>query len=313
MIVAFAVDPDALALPGRDAGVRLAAHERLLRWWAHLGILVYPGDSLRGSNLYAAIRHLPGDLRKRWEAAFQVGWHGASHQAADVGTVEDAEGLTRLKGQVSLACLEEQRAVRMGLPAERSCRRIPRAEIEICRLECVDATEAFKRSEKLADGWIDASTKVDQVWRSRFSRMAKWASRVVVVDRYGAVKHARDPSRSGFSRLLLELDREGPGARVQVYSEMGKGSGADKLIGALGDVAGKLSWCGVREMELTLVSENHFWEAAHDRYIRFDGKVCAVGVGVCELLSGEAVSRRSTFRLMRHGPESQDLERRLAD
>lgn len=313
MIVAFAVDPGALALPARDAGVRLAAHERLLRWWAHLGILVYPGDRLRSTRLYEAISELPVDLRKRWAAAFQVGWHSGAQPEVDLSTVESASGLSRMKGHVTLACLDEQRALKMGLPVERPCRVVPKAEIEICRLECVDATDTFQRSERLADGWIDAGTSVDEVWQIRFSRMSRWASQVVIVDRYGALQHARAPHRSGFRRLLTELDRDGPGARVHIYSEVGRVVSADRLAEALGAAAEEFTWRGLQEITLTLVSENHYWEIAHDRYIRFDQKLCSVGVGLCELLSGDEVTRRSTFRLMRHGPESRDLERRLTE
>src|SRR5262245_48282905 len=105
MIVAFAVDPEALALAEPPDPTRLQAHNRLIQRWERLGVLVYAGQRPAESELSVAVAKLPVKARKLWQEALlsrrtrrgPVGWQGLQ-------ATESIEDLDPLGNAVQVAC-----------------------------------------------------------------------------------------------------------------------------------------------------------------------------------------------------------------
>src|SRR5262245_54704297 len=117
MIVPFALDPEALALPSQPDPARFQAHIRLLHRWERLGVLIHVGASAEDCEVARAVGELPQKARKLWQEALQrfrmrpgpPGW-GGLHLA------ETFADLAPLGNFARLACLEETRAHYLGLP-----------------------------------------------------------------------------------------------------------------------------------------------------------------------------------------------------
>lgn len=311
MIVAFAVDPEALPLPGLDAGVRLAVHRRLLKRWRRQGVLVHPGPRLSESRLMAAIHALPVDLRKLWKETLTAAWRLPATALMEFSEVERAEDLRPLKDVVHLACLDETRALCVGLPPGQPCTRLPLIDVEICRLESVDATEAFERADALGEGWVEAGVRVADLWADRFARAARHARNVVVVDRYAAQNHVSTPT-SGLRRLLVNLDGDARAANVRIYSQAPERNEVEAVERAVDSTIRELARGGVSEVRLLLVPFDSFEHLAHDRYVRFDDKVCSIGTGL-EVLERDTVRRRASWHLVLHDRVTRTAEERLRD
>lgn len=312
MIVTFAVDPEALSEGGQEPGVRLGNHERLLRRWQRQGVLVYSGARLQDSQLMAAIRALPVDLRKRWQETFLIAWHRPDPGLVELAGVQQRRQLEALKGRVNLACLEATRAACVGLEGQEFARKLPEIDVEICRLAGVDVTEAFTGADRMSGSYVEAGSKVDRVWEERFLRLARQGKQVVVVDRYAAHGHTHDPKRSGLRRLLVNLDGVAGGVMVRLYSRVPDRQPVDAVEAALSLLLTSLSRGGVREFTLFLTPDDQFEHLGHDRYVRFESKLVSVGVGL-EVLEGQVVRRRTTCTLLTHDEGTRRVEQELEE
>lgn len=310
MIVAFGVDPEALSLLQFDLGTRHAFHKRLLKHWRRQGVLIHPGPKLNGTGLRQAIDKLPVDIRKLWKATLTSAWRQAVTGVAELSDVQCAEDLRPFKGLLDLACLEETRATCVGLKHDESSFKVLDIAVEVCRIECVDATEAFGQADALAQSHIEPGVAVSDLWRDRFGRLARHSSHIVLVDRYAAQSHATNPAESGLRRLLVNVDREGSGVIVRLCSQLPDKTTVDAVEHSVTSVVSELRHGGIREIRVTLAPYKMFEHLAHDRYLRFDDKVVAIGVGL-EVFERKVVRRRSTCQLTLHDIANRKAEERL--
>jgi hypothetical protein len=232
--------------------------------------------------------------------------------AAELSEVQRLEDLTPFKDLVSLACLDDVRAACVGLPNGQPCTHLGAIDVEICRLDCVDDTQAFERADALGQGWVEAGVRVADLWSERLARPARHARNVVVVDRYAAQNHLTRPADSGLRRLLVNLDRDAAAVPVRIYSQIPDAHDVEAVERVVDSTVRELSRGGVREVRLLLVPFESFEHLGHDRYVRFDDKLCAIGTGL-EVLEKEKVRRRASWQLLLHDRVTRTDEEKLTD
>ncbi|MDY0061159.1 MAG: hypothetical protein RBU45_15230 [Myxococcota bacterium] len=321
MLVRFGLEPDALHLHGQSERERLALHRRLLDALSPIGILVHQGATFGESDISQAISALPIQLRKRWQVLVTrlrrtpgpAHWPGLSsiNRAADLGS---------LRSLLDLALLEQARAESLGLPAEELSFR-PEDGAEIAPLVVADQATAVRSALHLAQAEIAAGTKVTALWDERFSRLAATSRTIVVVDSYAVQNLLCEGghTRSGLHRLMVELDGCGGKPRkLTVYSSCKTtpnyaaqpSPDADACRDALERVSVGLRRGGLHQVELYLLPEKDFSKIKHDRCLRFDKTICAIGTGL-EVLTGREVPRIATFSLREETDGSRGVERSL--
>lgn len=155
MIVEFVVDPQALSMPSVDAPVRRATHDAFLRLWAHVGVLVYSGTRLENSDLATALAKLPQDVRKRWEIALKQNRHMPGPSGwAGLECMECVRDLAPLEDAVDVACVNEVRAVFLGVLENEASRVFASPRIEIVRFDCANQSES-----RLPRKWLQSPSK----------------------------------------------------------------------------------------------------------------------------------------------------------
>lgn len=309
MIVYFAIDTDALERSSSDLVSQLAAHSRIISLWRDVGVLVYDGSNLIESEFVAAVNQLPQPLKVRWQQALK-------HQrklAAGKGqvrlcTMTEPNELVSLQGRVDVACLEETRALCLGLPEGNTSIRCKHSGLELCRFDVADQCESFKNARELSLADIVKGKKIDALWRERFDRLASLChTGVTVVDRYAMDSHRnRNDGYSGLRKLLVELDRKSRGIGVYIYSAVQVVSHND-LVSSLESLVKSLNGTGIRNVTLYLGDDREFGRIAHHRYLRFDDAICDIDVGL-EVFAGESVYRNCIFKLKQKSESIEQIE-----
>lgn len=313
MIIRFAVDPEALAMQSFPAPLRRSLHDNMLRLWSRLGVLVHSGKSFEQSQLSAAIRELPQDVRKMWLAAIKQNriqqgppnWSG-------VTSLEAPEDLGASTKNIDVLCLDEVRAALLGLPEEQESIQLSSSNLELVRFDCVNRANVFLQAEELANEPIEKDTKILEVWRQRFDRLARLSRHIVLMDRFALESaHKRGDPHSGLRRFLMELNKSANTCGVVIYTSV-KEFQPHELIGHFTQIWQSVPSGGVRKVQLYLVDDRDFMGIAHDRYIRFEKTVCEIGMGI-DILTGQKVWRTSSFSLKPLNRVVRDVETALRE
>lgn len=313
MIIRFAVDPEALAMRNFPAPLRRSLHDNMLRLWANVGVLVYTGRAFEQSQLSVALRELPQDIRKMWLLALKQNriQQGPPHWKG-IRALESPEELSALTKAIDILCLDEVRAALLGLPEEEESIQLDANNLELVRFDCVNRALVFQEAEELAREPIEKGTKVLDVWKQRFARLARLSRHVVVMDRF-ALESAfkRGDKHSGIRRFLMELNQTAETSGVTVYASV-KEFSSRKLRDHLEGIWRELPKGGIRKIQLYLVDDRDFMTIAHDRYVRFEKSVCEIGIGL-DILTGPKVWRTSSFSLKPLSRVVRDVETALRE
>ncbi|MCA9520319.1 MAG: hypothetical protein KC609_05080 [Myxococcales bacterium] len=298
ILVSFSVDADALRASELPLPLRIATHRRLLDCWQRYGVLVLFGPSLEESAVFSALTDLPQALRKRWQELLKRGRRRvASPRNGDPSRVESLAELAPLARGVELFCFDEVRAHVLGVPEDAFSIALDDGAVEICRFDCADQAEAFRRAERLGEREIEAQSLVANVWSERFAPLLEHSRTLTVVDRY-ALKGLvdRPDGQSGLRRLLTEIDAGDRARQLTLFSASQVDYSHSALLGAIDDRVKACRRGGLREVKLYLSDDRSFGRIAHYRYLRFDQTLCQLDVGL-DVLAGREVYRTCTFRL----------------
>jgi hypothetical protein len=133
---------------------------------------------------------------------------------------------------------------------------------------------------------------VEQLWKERFSRMAKLARWVIIVDSYAL----DDDNVAGLKQFLLRLDAESQTkTKVTLYAAYGR-NGQSKIDAAsrVSEIRKHLCRGGVGDIDLWLLESRDFnRHVLRDRFIVFDHLVVEIGHGVT--LFTERIAPPMTF------------------
>ena len=276
MLVQFAIETEAI-----NDSANAAHLKRLLDHWERFGILVYPrrGDT----SITKAIAKLAPTPRKLWQSMWTkvVKNNGKAFRCVpsdgvifDWESIETTDALAASSNEFEVAILEETRAYVLEIPDGESKWY---GQVEGMRLEDIDISEKFSRSEMLSNAPIGVGESIKDVWLQRFQRLAAYSSEVVVVDQYAG----RNNSINGLLRLLRFLDQDTKNCQVTVYSSADR-SGKDTqfIESRIRAETARFGGDGIGSVSVHLIDELDFKKVAHDRHIRFGNSVIRIGRGI---------------------------------
>jgi len=306
VLVTFSIDP--AALHDRDAGAFPGVHTRLIRLWEKYGVLIVPGEKLTASQLSQAIEKLPLTPRKLWKEAIRQNlrrkclpsWSGVSQTSA-------LDDLRRVDGALDVLLVGQELGSVLGIHVRGSVATF--GSVEVGELLEVDNVPKFLASVDLCCADIGRGESVQQIWDSRFKRLADFTSSAAVVDRYAANDFWTNRGDSGLHWLITQLSRSSVTELAIFFARQERLREGD-VIASLRECADSVVPSNLRRI-LAYVNDDAVMRAyAHERWLRFGKTVCQLGPGI-EVLSGQATWRMATCTIKAQGAATRDSETEL--
>jgi hypothetical protein len=252
---------------------------------------MHDGASFEDSRTKQALDDLPQKLVPLWQELLERlpvipgpnGWNGLIDNTSAC--------LDSVASTAEVALVDDTKAeVDFGLPeADFSVRLAAYNNIEICRWWAVQHALAFNAAGALSAQHILAKQSYADIWKSRFSALARAPiKQIVVVDRYAASQHYECPQGilSGFERFVRLLDGDATGNRyITLFSawadELNKRRVKIEDIGSeMHLVLSRLAHNRVKRIKVVMLPNTVFGDIHHDRFIRFGEYVWDIGVGI---------------------------------
>jgi hypothetical protein len=307
MIVRFAVDSDALGMNSPETLIGLSNHQRLIECWEDWGILIHEED------FENSIKALPPLRQTLWKDALRVNRHAlfpnSQHSLSKVMTSED---LSLFTGHLDLACLDEVRAVLVGMPEEETSFMAEGLGLEVCRIDLADRSRAFGTSRELSKEPIISGTRVDDVWQERFAMLEAFSRHITLADRYCIERHkycASRQRRSGLRKIITTLGQAGQTHSLNVCCSDYNCKEHDAVT-LLRDLVQSMNQGGLDSVRLYVAPETFFKRHFHYRYLRFDRTMCQLDTGT-EALEGVRVTKLCAFSVLPYNRAKKQLEEDL--
>ena len=310
MLVKFAIDPEALN------NAENAAFDSLYRnWWGPHGVLADPqglGSALDCNSKYS------DELRVARDNFEKNGWP-LFHKICPIewqSILGDSDNdLAKYSGEFSLALLDNDRADLLDVPKgnsgkySRNC-----GGVEAARFQHADLSTNFASAKLLSEQAIHIEQNTADLWRERFQNLVRYSNgnqQITIVDRYIAsnIYYNHNYNHNELFRLLELISADSSGCSVTIFSSDSRVNDfayvKDRIESALERIG--LRKDGISRLTVFICNDDVFGRSAHDRYIRFDGMTCAIGVGI-EIFRYDVVRRETEFSLK--SPEHFETYRR---
>lgn len=301
MLVPFVIDVDSLAPDQAWTPAQLqTCHQSLLDVWQRIGILKHDADNFETSRLKRAVQQLPQKIRPQWLAMLE------HNRPLPCGNEWDGNvtpgNIHQLSGIAQVALVEDIRAeVDFKLPEEALFSTVQSASnVEICRIQSAALAKTFQEALAKSTTHIEPSETFRDIWTHRFKSLAYAPIKnVVVVDRYAIGQLFNPPHQqlSGLDRFLRLLDADASGNRhVTLYSswaDLRRETGMAELEKELKMIMGRLQFHNVKRLKVLMLPNTVFSDVAHDRFIRFEGLVWDIGLGL-KIFEGAFTAERSS-------------------
>jgi hypothetical protein len=282
MIARFAIEP-AVFMDARNDNIDIEANDsRLFECWKLHGVLHWSEDA---SEFSLAISQLPVTRRKRWTAVMGSDiYRRVFVKDADFGSLlKNEAALIGLSQYVDVICLEETRAACFGLPEDEISVQNGHG-VEICRINHVDRSVAFRRAAETWSDHIYSGTDVDQIWKARFEGLLRFASSISIVDRYcvkNSVLSLRYGRSSALQAFLRRIGGVGGARRkaVNIYSSLNELTFAEAQ-GHLEMISQAHTMPSIASLHLHMAEDKVFQTVSHDRFLRCGPIVTGIGKGI---------------------------------
>lgn len=305
VLVPFVIDAESLAPdPGWTPAQFLNCHQSLLDTWQRIGILKHDADSFETSRLNQAVQQLPQKIRPLWLAMLQRNPPLACGNGWD-GNVTSSN-INQLDGIARVALVDDARAeVDFGLSEEvLSYPTQSNPNVEVCRILAAAHAKTFQDALAKSTAHIEPKETFGDIWMQRFKSLAcAPLKRIVIVDRYAVGQLFNPPHQqlSGLERFLRLLDADASGPRhVTVYSSwanLSRATGMDEIESEFKLLISRLRRGTIRQLKVVMLPNLVFGDVAHDRFVRFEGLVWDIGLGLKVFEGAFAVERSSaTFK-----------------
>ena len=305
IFIYFLVDTEALDKNHDDVNT----HRRLLVNWRDHGVLVCPEESPDTSRLKHKIEAMPQTVRKLWQEAFRRNRKTIVRFCLpNLETLFEIERVRDFVGKANLLCLEHTKADLLadmaGLDGYDGKFHPPGIEIEVVRFGDSDQSESFLQARQFANRPIAEGERVDDVWRERFAPFLDSYQHGALVDKYALIEHDRfvhkDDKRvkSGIYRLLGELGAHEMKHSFKIIAAtdpLAKQS-HEYFVSLLTELLKEVNKGGIRRLEFFGLDERAFGRIYHDRFLRFEKNICALGRGI-DVLSGDRVNKMCDFSI----------------
>ncbi|WP_182375331.1 MULTISPECIES: hypothetical protein [Pseudomonas] len=263
-----------------------AVHDIFLNSWMDYGVLVHPPGYLVRYD--AAINSLPVKYQVQWRAALaHCKKISTEIFGKDIVLLSDfEEALENYLGCFDTAFVEDTLAYVLCGDGSIS-RHCKATQFEVVGAPAVTQSENFKKSIAFSKQDIAGNANISVIWQERFKKLAKHSKRVTICDRFlfkrilDDIVRGAHPSIKNFFDFLVA---ESGDYYVTIFSDGGTIDSQQKIeienyfAGLLKPAAGY----SAKVKRITLISNEKevFQEFSHDRYVRFDDYVCALGNGM---------------------------------
>lgn len=274
MIVQFTLHPTAFFLNGHDHAQQVAIIKAVERYWLHTGVYVQLAGCAGGEfapDLFAA---LSPEVRRLWQELFKQANRRSRIQTCSkntIGAFQDgpASCLRQLERIVELVCLDKENGVAFSIPPDKPCFSDPVTKIEVCRIDCVDASRTFSAAYGTLKGAFRKGETREHILKEFIEPHAKLNSKIVVVDRYIIERHIDGTGNpTGLVSILKSLNSLGNDSYLTIYSgvdTINPKDWIDKIRAALKALGpGSLT-----EVVVYLCPKKLFIRDVHHRYIKF--------------------------------------------
>ncbi len=286
MFVKFAIDHE--ALDNMDD----ASFASMMRLWLQHGILV---DSEGVNSVLNRGRANSEEFARAFESFQGNGWPlWTTTDSIDWQNMSIPAQLARYQDTFSLALIEDTRAEILEIPVHGAFY----GDVEAIRFPHASLSTKFNEARILGQSAILPGTLVKGLWQERFSPLASHSNgnqQITIVDRYSASNIYQ--GRNELFNLLKFIQSDSPGCVVTIFSSYRDAPSVkdveerlDREITQL-----QLSGSGIKGITVFLCHEDAF-RYGHERYIRFAGYTCEIGVGI-EIFRGDNVDRETGFSL----------------
>ncbi|MGG7670859.1 hypothetical protein [Pseudomonas sp. WC2] len=261
-------------------------HDLFLSNWIDYGVLVYPAGYLIRYD--AAINALPVKYQAQWKAALAHGKKVSTEIPwKDIDLLTDfEEALKSYSRYFSTAFVDDTLAYVLCGNGNIS-RHCKSTNFEVVGAPAITQSENFKRSTVFSKQDIAGASNINTVWNDRFKMLAKHSKRITICDRFLFERILDDVARGVHSSIKNFLDFlvvEDGDYYLTIFSD-GGGMGSEQKIeieNYFSTLFKPATGYSAKVKRLTLISNEKkiFQQFSHDRYVRFDDYVCALGNGL---------------------------------
>lgn len=286
MITEFSIDRSFLESRYMNDESLAVLHDHFFQVWRDYGVLVV--NQASKAKCVELVRSLPAKFQPKWLAAFShlkvVTVDERWGELDSYGDFEEVKVLSNLFKTL----FSDETAGFLVCGNEQLSRYCEETSFEIVSAPELTQSRNFQNSFLAASRDIVAAERIEDIWAQRFKKLAAYSKRVVVSDRYlfqrlitSLERGLASTSMSAFFRLIT---KEPGDFYITVISDGGCADSQfrTEIVNYLERLFLSSANYGRRIKSLTLVSglTSDFQEHAHDRYIRFDEHVCALGIGM---------------------------------
>lgn len=303
MLIPLALDSDALSMSSVDLVQQRVIHKRFLQVWSDFGVFLHLEPFFSDSTLATKINKLPQDIKKLWEVAIKQNRRRELFiDLKDLANVTQLSEIEKLNDQIKLVCLDDVRALCVGIPDDKESIVVGDKNLEVCRFDFVDQSNHVKNAYIASSKNIPKDEKVDTVWANWFKMLAMYSTKIVIVDRYAVCSaHERRDGKSGLNKFLTEISKLTNPHNIIIYSARKRGCTDTQLVDSVKQHFASLINNGINTLNINLCDDSVFSEIAHYRYIKFDDTLCMLDTGL-EVLNGDEVYRTCSFNKRKLDP-----------
>lgn len=261
-------------------------HDLLLNNWIEYGILVHPPGYL--TRYDAAIKALPVKYQVQWKVALAHSKKIATGTPwKDIVLLADfEEAIESYSEHFDTAFVDDTLAYVLcdNGSISRHCKT---TSFEVVGAPAITQSENFKKSVVFSKQDIAGAANINTVWSERFKTLAKHSKRITICDRFAFKRILDDVARGAHTSIKNLLDflvSESGDYYLTIFSDGGKLDSQQKIEieNYFNGLFKPATGYSARVKRLTLISNEKkvFRKFSHDRYIRFDDYVCALGNGM---------------------------------
>ncbi|WP_144243579.1 hypothetical protein [Azospirillum argentinense] len=294
MLVEFFIDPEAIGHSSTyDDALFYSNFESFLESWRRYGVWVCPNNKEYIDLLSEALVRAPQDVRTLFERA-SARFRRADLDYAMLPSLPVRHPQHRTAFNASVVGISPSSARFLSFNDREFTRIFSQEELEVCRLEALASSNAFRKTRELSESPIMPGVTRESVWRERIDKLVHYSATIMIADKFALERIWRaadainkSPSdgveeiidRNGTCFLLNKAISNGNDKNLIIYTQSLSQTKIELCERYLKEI---VSINGGALSSLQLRMKTKYPE--HDRFLRFDDHcVLTLGSGV-ELL-----------------------------
>ncbi|WP_318556076.1 hypothetical protein [Geobacter anodireducens] len=271
MLLPFVVSFDSLVNKEYSDATDTTSHNALFSLWRKYGVLVH------GSNeIFLQVKKIRNQtLRKRWLEALTYFRTQCQDKIDDSILSKSIDELMLYKDIADTIIIDDTEAIRVfKFPHDKEHLQLGENGIELCRMKCINASNAFRKAEQDAYGLVKKNESIESLWKRRFELITKNSNIITVVDRYCLENHFKDGDQSALLNFMNYINKTTTLRVLNIYTGHKHRDNEKAILSdihKLADSISKGSYVNVNEINLFVIKDADFRFRAdcHARYLQF--------------------------------------------